>query len=127
MLLKVLLLLSGLQSTLRNRIFRPSSRADVKFFLSTLLPLMRYTVKQRIMSKLQGVSKMTQTNTPHMTDYEAERRNFHLDVPAQFNFAIDVIGKWAADPNKLAMLWVGQHGEESHLTFAYFAEHSSRA
>src|SRR5947207_14583904 len=82
---------------------------------------MRYTVKHSIMSKLQGVSKMTQTNTPHMTDYEAERRNFHLDVPAQFNFAIDVIGKWATDPNKLAMLWISQIGEEKHLTFAYFS------
>jgi len=24
---------------------------------------------------------MTQTRTPHMTDYEAERRGFHLEVP----------------------------------------------
>jgi acyl-coenzyme A synthetase/AMP-(fatty) acid ligase len=70
---------------------------------------------------------MTQTKTPHMTDYEAERRNFHLDVPEYFNFAIDVIGKWASDPNKLAMLWVGQNGEEQHITFAQFAERSSRA
>lgn len=23
--------------------------------------------------------------TPNLTDYEAERRRFHLDVPAQFN------------------------------------------
>ncbi len=36
--------------------------------------------------------------TPHMTDYEAERRNFHLEVPEYFNFATDVIGKWASDP-----------------------------
>ena len=70
---------------------------------------------------------MTTTTTPHMSDYEAERRNFRLDVPAQFNFAIDVIGKWAEDPNKLAMLWVGPNGEEKRLTFAYFAERSSRA
>ena len=55
---------------------------------------------------------MTVSKTPHMTDYEAERRNFHLEVPAQFNFAIDVIGKWAADPSKPAMLWIGEHGEE---------------
>ena len=66
--------------------------------------------------------------TPHMTDYEAERRNFHLDVPEYFNFASDVIGKWANDPHKLAMLWVGQRGEtEVPLTFAHFAERSSRA
>ncbi len=70
---------------------------------------------------------MTQTRIPHMTDYEAERRNFHLEVPEYFNFATDVIGKWGSDPNKLAMLWVGQNGEERHLTFAYFAERSSRA
>jgi acyl-coenzyme A synthetase/AMP-(fatty) acid ligase len=65
--------------------------------------------------------------TPHMTDYEAERRNFRLDVPEMFNFATDVIGKWARDPNKLAMLWVGQDGEERQITFAQFAERSSRA
>lgn len=69
----------------------------------------------------------TTPKTPNMTDYEAERRNFHLDVPAQFNFAIDVMDKWASDPNKLAMLWVGQNGEEKHITFAQFAERSNRA
>ena len=41
---------------------------------------------------------MAQTRTPHMTDYEAERRSFHLEVPEYFNFAIDVIGKWAKRP-----------------------------
>ncbi len=70
---------------------------------------------------------MTQTRTPHMTDYEAERRNFHLEVPEYFNFATDVIGKWASDPNKLAMLWIGQYGEEEPITFAHFSERSSRA
>jgi len=70
---------------------------------------------------------MTTLKTPHMTDYEAERRNFRLDVPEMFNFATDVIGKWARDPNKLAMLWVGQDGEERRITFAQFAERSSRA
>jgi len=62
-----------------------------------------------------------------MTNYEAERQSFHLDVPEYFNFAIDVIGKWAADPHKPAMLWIGEHGEEKGLTFAHFAERSSRA
>jgi len=62
-----------------------------------------------------------------MTDYEAERRNFHLEVPEYFNFATDVIGKWASDPDKLAMLWIGQHGEEEQITFAHFSERSSRA
>jgi len=61
---------------------------------------------------------MVVSRTPHMTDYEAERRGFHLEVPEYFNFATDVIGKWASDPNKLAMLWIGQNGEERHVTFA---------
>jgi len=62
-----------------------------------------------------------------MTDYEVERRSFQLDVPVYFNFATDVIGKWASDPHKPAMLWVGEHGEERGFTFAHFAENSSRA
>src|SRR5579885_2825858 len=71
---------------------------------------------------------MSQNRTPHMTDYEAERRNFSLEVPEYFNFAIDVIDKWASDPDKLAMLWIGQKGEvERNVTFAQFAERSSRA
>jgi acyl-coenzyme A synthetase/AMP-(fatty) acid ligase len=70
---------------------------------------------------------MTQTTTPHMTDYGAERRSFHLEVPEYFNFATEVIDKWASDPNKLGMLWIGAHGEERHITFAQFAERSSRA
>ena len=70
---------------------------------------------------------MTQAKTPNMLDYEAERRAFALEVPEYFNFATDVIGKWAQDPQKLAMLWLGQDGKERRLTFAHFAEASSRA
>ncbi len=70
---------------------------------------------------------MVASQSPNMTDYEAERRSFQLEVPEYFNFATDIIGKWASDPNKPAILWVGQHGEEQGLTFAHFAEYSSRA
>src|SRR5689334_21888481 len=70
---------------------------------------------------------MVVSKTPNMTDYEEERRSFHLDVPAQFNFATDIMGKWAQNPNKVAMLWLGQNGEERTLTYAHFAETSSRA
>jgi acetyl-CoA synthetase/medium-chain acyl-CoA synthetase len=62
-----------------------------------------------------------------MIDYEAERHNFRLDVPEYFNFASDVMGKWAQDSSKLAMLWIGQHGEERRITFAEFVERSNRA
>src|SRR5437868_6608696 len=70
---------------------------------------------------------MVASQSPNMTDYEAERRSFQLDVPEYFNFAIDVINKWASNPNKLAILWVGPNGEERRFTFAYFAGRSNRA
>src|SRR5947209_7451651 len=70
---------------------------------------------------------MVASQSPNMTDYEAERRSFQLDVPEYFNFAADVIDKLAQNPEKLAMFWVGQDGERRQLTFAHFAEYSSRA
>ncbi len=70
---------------------------------------------------------MVASQSPNMTDYEAERRSFQLEVPEYFNFAADVIDKQAQNPEKLAMLWVGQDGERRQLTFAHFAEYSSRA
>ncbi|GCE09812.1 acyl-CoA synthetase [Dictyobacter aurantiacus] len=69
----------------------------------------------------------SQSKGPHMLDYEVERMRFQIDVPEHFNFAVDVIGKWARDPDKLAMLWVGPTGEERRLTFEYFAMRSSQA
>ena len=64
---------------------------------------------------------------PQMTDYEQERRSCRLSVPERFNFAQDVVDRWAADnPNQLAMLWVGQDGEERRLGFGYFREASNR-
>ncbi len=70
---------------------------------------------------------MTSSKLPNMTDYEAERRAFALEVPEYYNFATDVVGKWAQDANKLAMLWVNQYNEVEQITFAQFAERSSRA
>jgi acetyl-CoA synthetase/medium-chain acyl-CoA synthetase len=61
-----------------------------------------------------------------MTDYEATRRDFRLQVPEHYNFAVDVIGRWAKDPDKLAMLWLGADGSEQRLTFRHFAERSDR-
>ncbi len=70
---------------------------------------------------------MVASQSPNMTDYEAERRSFQLDVPEYFNFAADVIDKYAQHPDKEAMLWISQHGEERHLSFAHFSDASRRA
>jgi len=66
------------------------------------------------------------TEVHNMTDYEQTVREFKLEVPERFNFARDVIGKWAQDPEKLAMHWLGAAGAERRLTFAEFAERSDR-
>jgi len=64
---------------------------------------------------------------PNMTDYDRERRECRLEVPERFNFALDVVDRWAEeDPGKLAMLWVGRDGEERRLTFGYFRDASNR-
>jgi acyl-coenzyme A synthetase/AMP-(fatty) acid ligase len=47
-------------------------------------------------------------------------------LPEHFNFAEDVIDRWAEDPTKRALLWVDEHGAHTGLTFAAVAERSSR-
>ncbi|HEY1387748.1 MAG TPA: acyl--CoA ligase [Ktedonobacterales bacterium] len=64
--------------------------------------------------------------THNMADYDEERRNFRWQVADDYNFAIDTIGHWAEDSDKLAMLWIGQDGREERYTFAAFDEQSSR-
>jgi acetyl-CoA synthetase/medium-chain acyl-CoA synthetase len=66
------------------------------------------------------------TDRHNMTDYEATVRGFHLEVPGRFNFAREVIGRWAQDPDRLAMHWLGRDGEERTITFRDFAERSDR-
>jgi len=61
-----------------------------------------------------------------MSDYESARRTFSLDVPADFNFASNVIDGWAQDPRKLAMVWTGESGERRDFTFEHFSHASSR-
>jgi len=62
----------------------------------------------------------------NMTEFKQARRDFSWEVPQDYNFAIDAVGKWAEDPEKLAMLWVGTDGRERRYTFVYFDEQSSR-
>ncbi len=58
---------------------------------------------------------LKQTEFSSMEDFE---RNFKLIVPDNFNFAYDVIDRWALDePEKLAMIWVNDKGEEHRFSF----------
>jgi acetyl-CoA synthetase/medium-chain acyl-CoA synthetase len=66
-------------------------------------------------------------HTPNMIDYELERDGFELAVPERFNFAVDVVDRWAEDPNRVGMVWAGTEGRSRTLTFRDFAWGSSRA
>ena len=47
----------------------------------------------------------------------AHRGNYPLVAPEYYNFAFDVVDKIGKeDRNKLAMIWVNQHGEEKNFT-----------
>jgi len=64
--------------------------------------------------------------THNMTDYDKTYAEFKWEVPEYFNFAGDVIDKWAKDPNKLAMHWVNDDGVEAKRTFLDFSKASKR-
>ena len=48
-------------------------------------------------------------------------------VPAHFNFAYDVVDELAKkEPDKLAMLWIGEDGEKKRITFGDVSRESDR-
>ena len=59
--------------------------------------------------------------------YEELRTTFRLEVPEEFNFALDVVGRWAQERNRLAMVWLGRNGEERKITFRDFDRRARRA
>ncbi|MDO7787423.1 AMP-binding protein [Desulforamulus aquiferis] len=62
----------------------------------------------------------------NMTDYEKERLEFNWNIPQYFNFATDVVDKWAQNPDKLAMLWVDEQDNEVRRTFKDFQDRSNK-
>lgn len=63
---------------------------------------------------------------PNMTDYDATYASFRWDVPEYFNFARDTFDRWANDPEKLALWWVDEAGNEEKRTFRQIKEESER-
>jgi acyl-coenzyme A synthetase/AMP-(fatty) acid ligase len=53
----------------------------------------------------------------NMTDYEREYQEFKWATPEKFNFAVDVLDRWAADRTKLALILVDDEGNEENYTF----------
>jgi acetyl-CoA synthetase len=70
----------------------------------------------------------TRDAAPNMTDYEAERASFHLDVPERFNAVLDVLEARAeSHPDDLALLSLDGEGDvTARHTFAELAADSRR-
>jgi acyl-coenzyme A synthetase/AMP-(fatty) acid ligase len=66
---------------------------------------------------------------PNMTDYEQTCREFRLEVPEFFNYATDVVDRWAAEaPDKLALVAVEPDGITAHrFSFGDISAASDRA
>ncbi len=61
-------------------------------------------------------------------DYEDFKENFIVKVPDNFSFAVDVVDAWAkAEPQKRALVYCTDEGEERVFTFAEISDLSKRA
>lgn len=50
--------------------------------------------------------------------YEDFKKNYKVNIPENFNFGFDIVDEWAkAEPEKTALVWCNDHGEEKKLTF----------
>lgn len=67
---------------------------------------------------------LTQTSFSSEEDF---KRNLHFRIPENFNFAYDVTDEWAKiAPQKLALLWTSERGEEVYTTFGELKEQTDR-
>ena len=61
-------------------------------------------------------------------DYQDFTENFHIQVPDNFNFAFDVVDEIAIKtPDKIAMVWCNDCGEEATFTFGQMKKYSDKA
>jgi acetyl-CoA synthetase len=77
----------------------------------------------------QGVGLLNrflkQTKFTSVEDYN---KNLEFIIPENFNFAYDVMDAWAAEaPEKLAILWTNDQGEELRTTFGQLKEQTDQA
>lgn len=63
----------------------------------------------------------------HFSSEEDFKEHLHFIIPENFNFAYDVMDAWAEEkPDKLALLWTSERGEEVRATFADLKEQTDR-
>ena len=62
------------------------------------------------------------------TSQEEFEKNFHLNIPQQFNFAYDVVDEYARiSPRKRALIWCDLKGNEKTFTFGDISRMSDQA
>jgi len=67
---------------------------------------------------------LTQTSFSNQEDF---KKNLHIIVPENFNFAYDVMDEWARqEPDKLALLWTDDKGTELRFSFKDLKELSDK-
>lgn len=67
---------------------------------------------------------VSQTQFSSQEDFE---RNFKIKVPANFNFAYDVVDAWAKEnPGKRAICWTNDRGEHIDFTYADLKDKTDR-
>ena len=64
----------------------------------------------------------------HFESVEDYNKNLEFIIPENFNFAYDVMDAWAEEaPEKLAILWTNDQGEEIRTTFKELKEQTDQA
>ncbi len=60
--------------------------------------------------------------------YEDFKENYKVNVPENFNFGFDIVDEWARlEPDKTALVWCNDHGEEKKFTFSDISKLSNQA
>ncbi len=62
------------------------------------------------------------------TDYDDLKKNFKIKIPEVFNFAYDIVDRYAVEaPEKRALVWCDDEGNEKVFTFKDISQKSNQA
>lgn len=74
------------------------------------------------------LTKMNLVSKPDFDNYDDFYSELKINIPENFNFAFDVVDRIAAEtPEKKAIVWCNDKGEERIFTFGQLKEYSDRA
>lgn len=73
------------------------------------------------------IKKFTTLQEDKEYDYETLRKEYKINAPSDFNFAFDVVDECArVCPDKIAIVWCNDHGEELTFTYGKLAKEVNR-